>query len=229
MPITPGQVGYAAYMRSLRGEAGEDRWKHQAPHFRAAWEAVAGAIQVLDKREVRGAEAFVFHARSLLDSAAFDEINRAATKAATARFEDIKSAHVALGGRTTGTRDCGGYISRHEASQLAQCSQATVRRAEGDSIRTKHGTLASRNGRSMGVRVLLCEEDVIAWASKRAPAALKRGSSLPEIYGALRAGDNPVDIAIRLGLDLDVVMTAWKECEEALAGWSAAREKEGTD
>lgn len=123
------------------------------------------------------------------------------------------------------------FITRKQAAVLVGCSQATVRRAEDDSIRTKREPISGPNGKQHGSRVLLLRTDVDRWAAQRtavrpseqtAPVAPKAsgspvdGAVTASVLRQFRDGEHPVDVAIDLSLELTTVMELWRQYNEAL-------------
>jgi len=126
--------------------------------------------------------------------------------------------------------DTEGMVSRKQAAELAGCSQATVRRAEGIDIRVERHPLIGRDGKPRGTRVWLCRADVVKWAAARrrdepigesaagnvSTSIGIDGRAMARILKLFREGAEPVDVAIDLEVELETVMAVWRQYHDAL-------------
>lgn len=119
------------------------------------------------------------------------------------------------------------YIGRVEAAQLAGCSTATIRRAEGNGIETTREPLSGPGGTFRGTRVLLLKADVLKWADARSKVSSSPagGPNMSRLLEALRRGQSPPAVAVAFGVGLGVVMDMWQQYVDAMQQWSADRDR----
>ncbi len=107
------------------------------------------------------------------------------------------------------------WMTRKQVADLAECSMATVRRAEKD-LRTKLSSPLNQ--------VMIHRDDAESWAelyteqrSKR--SVLRREANKPTSLSMIRMfrdGSAPVDVALELQIPLTDAMAAWNEYQSSM-------------